>query len=155
MVRWVRSWSTTWQWESEGGYSTDMGKKDPWAFWGGQANAMASQPLTDEQASSAAVAKAGGLTAALNAQEASLVDPTRREAFGGVAARGFYGGLADQSVSTALGNLHSDFEGKRQSALSAALDQVVSANQFSQQMQQQREQTSQASKDAKPWYMKL
>lgn len=69
--------------------------------------------------------KASPILAALSAEEASLVDPTRRQAFAPVASRGFYGGLATGAVQRALSGLKTQFEGRRQDALSAALGQAT------------------------------
>src|SRR5688572_16235577 len=49
--------------------------------------------------------RAAGALGALDARHAALIDPTKRSAFGATAARGFFGGLADQSVRSALGDL--------------------------------------------------
>ena len=60
---------------------------------------------------------------ALDARHAALTDPTRRNAFTALADRGFYGGLAEQNVRTALGDLASDINNQRQTITNAALEQ--------------------------------
>lgn len=103
----------------------------------------ANQALADQRDNdllqAKAQARAAGLLSSLTAEEQANVDPTRREAFGGVAARGFYGGLAKQAVDRSLANLHSTYEGKRQSVLSDALSQIQGEDQAAKSLKLQQQ----------------
>jgi hypothetical protein len=90
----------------QGQYEAGAGQRQGWA---------------NERVAAGTAAAYNPVKAALDAEEASLVDPTRRRAFAPVAARGFYGGLAKQSVLQALGLLNTEFTGRRNTALTSAM----------------------------------
>lgn len=99
-----------------------------------------------------AAERARPLTEALTREEQFKTDPTRRTAFGEVAGRGFFGGLANQASQFAVSNLHSQYETKRQGALSSALNTMQQEDQFKQQMDVAQQQADAAKEANKPWW---